>query len=432
MSNSSSSSSSNSYSSSSCTGNENSTFTEYSASSGDSDATKTIATDVVVTKYKMAGDIANSVLKNSLTRCIPGASIREICVQSDKLILDETTKVYKRVKEMKKGVAFPTCISINNCIGNFSPVIDADDYALKYGDVVKVELGVHVDGYISAVAHTVVVGASLSNKVKGRKADAILAAYYASQVALRLIKPGIDTDSLADTVSRMCEVYKCKPTKGFVSRKLKRFEISRKKAIALNRQDTQKENPDTELQVIKMYEVYSIDVSVCTGDGMGREEKGKATVFRKSEGTYQLKLKASRMIFTEVTKNHSTLPFSLRSFEDSKRAKLGLAECVKHNLVQPYRVLYEKSGEFAAHFKFTVLLMPNGPHKITGLSFEPDLYESAYSYLSCPDLKEVMGLTSNPMRAKKKRMKRDRKQREALQTLAFNQMKSISTMNSNT
>lgn len=39
-----------------------------------------------------------------------------------------------------------------------------------------------------------------------------------------------------------------------------------------------------------------------------------------------------------------------------------------------------------AHFKFTVLLMPNGPHRITGLQFEPELYHSQYS-ISDPQLK---------------------------------------------
>jgi len=43
-------------------------------------------------------------------------------------------------------------------------------------------------------------------------------------------------------------------------------------------------------------------------------------------------------------------------------------------------------GEFVAHFKFTVLLMPNGPHRITGLPFEPELYQSDYA-ISDPELK---------------------------------------------
>lgn len=40
------------------------------------------------------------------------------------------------------------------------------------------------------------------------------------------------------------------------------------------------------------------------------------------------------------------------------------------------QVLYEKPNEYAAQFKFTVLLMPNGPHKITGIPFDLDIYQS--------------------------------------------------------
>ncbi len=39
-------------------------------------------------------------------------------------------------------------------------------------------------------------------------------------------------------------------------------------------------------------------------------------------------------------------------------------------------MLYEKPNEYAAQFKFTVLLMPNGPHKITGIPFDLDMYQS--------------------------------------------------------
>jgi methionine aminopeptidase len=51
------------------------------------------------------------------------------------------------------------------------------------------DLGAHVDGFIAAVAHTVVVG---SSKIIGRQADALLAAHYASEAALRLMKPGTE------------------------------------------------------------------------------------------------------------------------------------------------------------------------------------------------------------------------------------------------
>ena len=37
------------------------------------------------------------------------------------------------------------------------------------------------------------------------------------------------------------------------------------------------------------------------------------------------------------------------------------------------------AGELVAQFKFTLLLMPNGPMKITGLSFDESLFESENS-----------------------------------------------------
>lgn len=78
------------------------------------------------------------VLKQVLDRCIVGASVREICEFGDKLLTEETNKVFKKEKELKKGIAFPTCISVNNCICHFSPIASEPDLILKDEDMVKV------------------------------------------------------------------------------------------------------------------------------------------------------------------------------------------------------------------------------------------------------------------------------------------------------
>ena len=149
----------------------------------------TIADDSVLTKYSTASEITNRVLKEIVDKCIPGASSMQICEFGDQRVVEETGKVFKKDKNMKKGSAFPTCLSANHCICHFSPLKSDPDYILKDGDLVKVDLGCHIDGFIAAVAHTIVIGASKENKVKDRKADAILAAYYAAEAAVRLIKP---------------------------------------------------------------------------------------------------------------------------------------------------------------------------------------------------------------------------------------------------
>lgn len=56
----------------------------------------------------------------------------------------------------------------------------------------KVDLGVHIDGYIALAAHTLVCrDPAVNTPVDGRKADVVLAAYNALQVALRMLKPGV-------------------------------------------------------------------------------------------------------------------------------------------------------------------------------------------------------------------------------------------------
>lgn len=79
---------------------------------------------------------------------------------------------------------------MNNCICHFSPLTNDPDVILKDGDMVKIDLGAHLDQFIAVTAHTVVVGASKTNKVTGRKADVMMAAHLASEAALRLVKPG--------------------------------------------------------------------------------------------------------------------------------------------------------------------------------------------------------------------------------------------------
>ena len=54
------------------------------------------------------------------------------------------------------------------------------------------DIGAHVDGFPAVAGHTFVIGASADNKITGRRADVMMAANYASQVAIRLLKPGGD------------------------------------------------------------------------------------------------------------------------------------------------------------------------------------------------------------------------------------------------
>jgi methionine aminopeptidase len=50
---------------------------------------------------------------------------------------------------------------------------------LVEGDIAKIDLGCHLDGFVATVAHTIIVSSDPNSKVEGKKAEVVLAAYYA-------------------------------------------------------------------------------------------------------------------------------------------------------------------------------------------------------------------------------------------------------------
>ncbi|XP_010529897.1 PREDICTED: ERBB-3 BINDING PROTEIN 1-like [Tarenaya hassleriana] len=313
----------------------------------------------VVTKYKSAAEIVNKALQLVVSECKPKAKIVDICEKGDAFIREQTGNMYKNVKKkIERGIAFPTCISVNNTVCHFSPLA-SDDTLLEEGDVMKIDMGCHIDGFIAVVAHTVVLQ---EGPITGRKADVIAAANTAAEVALRLVRPGKKNQEVSEAIQKVAEAYDCKIVEGVLSHQMKRFVIDGNKVVL------SVSNPETRVEDVEFEEneVYSIDIVTSSGDGKPKllDEK-QTTVYKRSpDRSYHLKMKASRFIFSEINQNFQHFPFTARVLEE-KRARLGLVECVNHDLLEPYPVLHEKPGDFVAHIKFTVLLMPNGSDRIT-------------------------------------------------------------------
>lgn len=347
----------------------------------------TTADNTVVQKYKTAGGIVNKTLQSIIQSCKVGASAKALCQKGDNLLEQEANKKYKNEPDMKKGIAFPTCLSVNNCICHFSPSKNDPDYTLKAGDVVKIDLGAHIDGFIAVAAHTIVIGATAENKCKGRSADVVLAAYHANQAALRLLKDGTSNYAVTEAVQKIAAEYKCKPIEGMLSHQLKQFKIDGEKTIIQNPTIAQKK--EHEKCQFEKYEVYAMDVLISTGEGLGKELDTKVSIYKKTEENYLLKLKASRAFYAEVKKKYGTMPFNLRNFEEEAKAKMGVHECVTHKLIEPFQVLYEKHNEIVAQFKNTVLLLPNGLQIVTGYPFDLTVYESEHS-IADEELKKML------------------------------------------
>merc|ERR1711972_779132 len=139
--------------------------------------------------------------------------------------------------------------------------------------------------------------------------------------------------------------------------------------------------------------------------GKGKETEIRSTVFKRQvENSYILKTQKARQFIHEVSKRFPTLLFTLRAIEDEQVARVGVSEAKRHDLLEEYPVLKEKEGDIVAQFKFTVLLLPGGTKKITGLALG-NLEKQVVASCSVQneEMKKLLATSANPKKAKKKK-----------------------------
>jgi len=161
-------------------------------------------------------------------------------------------------------------------------------------------------------------------------------------------------------------------------------------------------------------EAYILDIFISTGEGKPKETENRTTVFQRAlDMTYNLKLKSSRMFLTEVNRRFPTLLFSLRSFSDQRNARVGVSECLNHNMLYSFPVLAEKPDDLVAQFKVTVLVLETGTIVITPLIFNPELCQTDKTVLD----EGAKALLATPMAtvavAKAKKNKNKKKKKKA-------------------
>lgn len=392
------------------------------------DATTTTAKEVtdlsssdVCTKYQEAAKIVNLALTGIISQCIVGAKIIAICEFGHTVIMAGVSKLYtKKVNGvvMDRGIAFPVCISVNDIVCHHSPLIDEEREPLKAGDVVKIDLGCHIDGYIAVAAHTVVVSETPDAPPTFDKDSKIgtvaVAVYNAMLVAAASITAGAKNTDVTAAVERVARAYGVTPLSSVRMHQMKRYVMDGVKEIALKAPN--KDEIETEEKLpectFEQNEVYVVDVAMSSGDGIARPGDLRTTVYKRNvDQQYSLKMQASRALLAEVDKNFPTLPFTLRHLQDVRKAKLGIQECVTHGLLTPYPCMHEHSGD-VIHFKCTVLLLPGGTTRITGLDLP-----SYFTTDMTPDEETSKILTAikeeEIKRAERKAAKKNKKKAEA-------------------
>ncbi|KAK2197341.1 bifunctional Winged helix DNA-binding domain superfamily/Creatinase-aminopeptidase-like/Peptidase M24/Winged helix-like DNA-binding domain superfamily [Babesia duncani] len=368
---------------------------------------KNLTHNDVLTKYRTAAKIANDTLQKLISEIKDGASVKTICDLGDQLILEETSKIYnkkengKKVRlslalyiiQVEKGIAYPTTVSINEICNNFSPL--EDTAVIGPGDVIKINLGCHIDGYAALVAHTVYNGAT----VPPREAALILATHTALEAALREIKIGNSSLQVSKTIQKIASEFGVNAMIGCYSHEMHRNVLEGNNYFAA----TCKVEDRVEGFKFAENQVYTVNIMFTTGEGKAKSTEFKTNIYRlDAQNRYTLKTTLGRLFISKLTTQYPAFPFHVKNFSEDRSLKVGLPEALRHSLVVPYNVGTEKNGELVAHFKATVLLLAGGLKRISGI----DLTQELPTEIKVTD-EELLQLLATPLAAPKKKSKKE-------------------------
>ena len=236
----------------------------------------------VLDKYKRASLIAHSCIAHLISLSIPTATPSSLCESGDRFIEEEVKKAYTRDKKLEKGIAFPTCVSVNQTVGHFSPLSTSSSTPLKAGDVVKLDIAVHVDGYIAPLSHTLLIPPPTPNPTPTpshpRIPDLFAALSTAHDAVLRCLRPGNKNTQVTEILAKVAREYKVQLVQGVLSHQMERFVLDGPRVILMRQGgsgggaagggavEEKKDDSRVEEFEFKVNDVYAIDILLSSGE----------------------------------------------------------------------------------------------------------------------------------------------------------------------
>lgn len=294
--------------------------------------------DEALAKQRRAGKIAAQALLYGKERVVVGARVVDI--------LDA---VEGFIREQGAGIAFPAQISINDVAAHFCPKAD-DETTLKDGDIIKIDVGVHVHGYVGDNALTVSLGEDpeLVKLVEASKA--------ARDAAIALVKEGATPDELGAAIEHEITSRGFQPIRNLSGHGVAPFVVHTEPSIP--------NFPNGDTTPLRAGQTIAIEPFATTG--VGRiEQRGENTLYSVP------KLKPLRTAAQEVIqhiKSYHGLPFTTRwltrAFGEGK-VRLALFSLKNAKLLHEYPPLPEIRGGLVSQSEHTVLVTEEGCEILT-------------------------------------------------------------------
>lgn len=291
--------------------------------------------------YIKAGKIASEVREYARTQDHTGRTLSEICNDVENAII-------------KKGgePAFPVNVSLNDIAAHYTAEPN-DPTVVKNTDVLKIDVGVHIDGYIADTAVTV----SYDSKYQ----DLIDIAQRALDEAIGIARSNTRVSDIGRIIEKTITKYGYKPIQNLSGHSLERYTIHAGQSIPNIWTIGHSFN-------LSVNNVYAIEPFVTTKDGQGIVYEGKVKNIFGIASRKRTKDQRADEFLEYLWNKFKTLPFALRwvvkDYEEKEALSL-LETLLKKKNVHAYPILVEGSNRIVVQAEHTIIPQESNTITIT-------------------------------------------------------------------
>lgn len=282
----------------------------------------------ILDKYLKAGKIAKGVLEY-------GKNL----VKKDTLVLDIVEAIERKIIQLEAKPAFPVNISINEIAAHYTPMIN-DKTIVKEEDYVKIDVGVHIDGFIGDTASTI--------RLAG-KDELIECSEKMLSKALTLFKPGTLIGEIGEAIENVTKEFGFNSVRNLTGHSLSQYDLHAGVTIPnIKTLSTYK---------IKEDEVYAVEPFCTQGAGLVKDSE-PILIFRWISDK-AVRTAEARKILDLAKREYQLLPFAKRWIQKQIspiKTELILKQLLGMNALYGYNVLKEVSQKPVAQAEHTVIV----------------------------------------------------------------------------
>ena len=289
--------------------------------------------------FEKAGKIAGSVLKQVPKLVLPGESLLDIAESLEKMIADAGA-----------APGFPANISINDIAAHFTPEAD-NKVLIGETDVVKIDIGSHIEGCIGDTAATV--------DLSGEQGKLLEASDAALSSAIAMMRPGVKVGDIGAAIEKEITSRGFRPVENLTGHKIEPYLLHAGVEIPNIASSASYE--------LQEGDVFAVEPFASAGSGRVADTS-QVEIF-SLQATPKLRMKYSRELLSHIVRDYFSLPFAERWLSNVFKSRLTLStslrELLNSGALHPYPVLRDTGRGLVSQSEHTVVIEHDSAKTLT-------------------------------------------------------------------